>query len=62
MLYEHTHGGNLNKAARKYGLPVKELTDFSANINPLGPSRKLLSAISKNLNLISVYQIGRAHV
>lgn len=55
MLYEHTHGGNLNKAARKYGLPVKELTDFSANINPLGPSRKLLSAISKNLNLISVY-------
>lgn len=55
MLFEHTHGGNLNKAARKYGLPVKDITDFSANINPLGPSRKLLSAISKNLDLISAY-------
>jgi threonine-phosphate decarboxylase len=54
-LFTHTHGGNLNKAARKYGLPVKDLTDFSANINPLGPSRKLLSAISNNLDLISSY-------
>lgn len=55
MLFEHTHGGNLHKAARKYGLPVKDITDFSANINPLGPSRKLLSAISKNLDLIARY-------
>jgi threonine-phosphate decarboxylase len=45
----------VTKAARKYGLPVKDITDFSANINPLGPSRKLLSAITKNLDLISSY-------
>jgi len=43
------------KAAWKYGLPVKSITDFSANINPLGPSRKLLSALSNNLDLISSY-------
>ncbi|HBC92133.1 MAG TPA: threonine-phosphate decarboxylase [Pelotomaculum sp.] len=55
MPLEHTHGGNLNKDARKYGLQVKDITDFSANINPLGPSRKALSAISKNLDLISAY-------
>lgn len=55
MLFEHTHGGNLHKAARKYGMPVKDITDFSASINPLGPSRKLLSTISQNLDLISIY-------
>lgn len=55
MLLEHIHGGNLTQAARKYGLPVKDITDFSANINPLGPSRKLLSAVTENLQLISSY-------
>lgn len=54
-MLKHTHGGNVTKAARKYELPLKDITDFSANINPLGPSRKLLSSITKNLDLLSNY-------
>jgi len=52
---EHIHGGNVNLASRRYNLPVHELLDFSANINPLGPSPKSVSAIIDNLGLISSY-------
>jgi cobyric acid synthase CobQ/L-threonine-O-3-phosphate decarboxylase len=34
---EFKHGGNLWKLARTTGRPMKELLDFSANINPMGP-------------------------
>ncbi len=52
---EHIHGGNITRASMKYGLPKEEIIDFSANINPLGPSEKVVSAVSNNLNLISSY-------
>lgn len=32
------HGGNVYEAARQTGRPLRELVDFSASINPLGPS------------------------
>lgn len=32
-----THGGNVELLAPQYGLEVKDLLDFSANINPYGP-------------------------
>jgi threonine-phosphate decarboxylase len=52
---EHIHGGNINLASRKYNLPVHKLLDFSANINPLGPSPKSITAVMDNLSLINSY-------
>ncbi len=52
---EHIHGGNISLASRKYHLPPHELLDFSANINPLGPSPKSIAAVVENLGLISSY-------
>lgn len=44
------HGG------KHYVRNIKgDIIDFSTNVNPLGPSRKVLSTIKKNLNLISAY-------
>jgi threonine-phosphate decarboxylase len=42
---QHIHGGNLRAAAAKYGLNPAEIIDFSANINPLGPSPQVEKAI-----------------
>lgn len=52
---EHIHGGNLTRASKKYGLPKENIIDFSANINPLGPSREVIAALVNNLNMISSY-------
>jgi threonine-phosphate decarboxylase len=52
---EHIHGGNLTRASKKYGLPKENIIDFSANINPLGPSREVVAALVNNLGLISSY-------
>jgi threonine-phosphate decarboxylase len=54
-LLEHIHGGNVARASLKYGIPEEELVDFSANINPLGPSRRINDAIKNKLGLISSY-------
>ncbi|NLJ76250.1 MAG: threonine-phosphate decarboxylase [Peptococcaceae bacterium] len=45
----HIHGGNITLAAKKYGLPQEKIIDFSANINPLGPSERIFQAITSNL-------------
>ncbi|MFX4260816.1 threonine-phosphate decarboxylase CobD [Pelotomaculum propionicicum] len=52
---EHIHGGNITLASRKYGLPKEKIIDFSANINPLGPSKKIYDAITSNLDAIVNY-------
>lgn len=39
------HGGNVYAAARESGWRLHQLIDFSASINPLGPSRRALQAI-----------------
>jgi threonine-phosphate decarboxylase len=44
---ENAHGGNIYEVAGEYGVDWRELTDFSANINPLGLSpllKELLAA------------------
>jgi threonine-phosphate decarboxylase len=41
------HGGQLRQIATRYGLPVKLLTDFSANINPDGPPSSVLTAMRR---------------
>lgn len=52
---EYLHGGNLAGAAREYGIAPEEFLDFSASINPLGPSQLALQSIRDNLWRISHY-------
>lgn len=49
------HGGNLKEAARTYGLKEEEFVDFSANINPLGPSPHVWDALNTALPKIVHY-------
>jgi threonine-phosphate decarboxylase len=43
------HGGQLRQIAARYGIPVEQLLDFSANINPDGPPQSVLTAIRRSL-------------
>lgn len=52
---KYSHGGNIREAIEKFNLPSKEIVDFSANINPLGPSPKVKAVIKNNLEQISHY-------
>lgn len=52
---EEVHGGNVAEVTRLYGLDPRKLIDFSANINPLGPSPLALKSIIRNLDGISRY-------
>jgi threonine-phosphate decarboxylase len=49
------HGGQVFAAARRRGVPVTSILDFSANINPLGPSPKALRRLRRDLPLIRFY-------
>ncbi len=49
------HGGNVWKESARLGLGVDELIDFSASINPLGPSPRALEAIRDNLLWVKHY-------
>jgi threonine-phosphate decarboxylase len=46
----YEHGGNPYSLEQSTGVPLDSVADFSANINPLGPSPKGLSAIMAALN------------
>lgn len=50
-----SHGGRVWQIALETGRDPKELLDFSANINPLGPSPKAISAIRENLWRLPYY-------
>jgi threonine-phosphate decarboxylase len=52
---ERRHGGEVFAAARLQGVPLKQILDFSANINPLGPSPKALQRLRRDLPLIRFY-------
>ncbi len=49
------HGGNVHAVARERGRRLDRLVDFSASINPLGPSPDVLQAIKAGLPLIVHY-------
>lgn len=49
------HGGDVWKPVRKYGLRCEAILDFSANVNPLGPSQKAIEAIKNSLWQIPFY-------
>ena len=49
------HGGNIFQFAHEQQIEPYEVIDFSANINPLGPSQRGLSALEAQLRYISHY-------
>jgi adenosylcobyric acid synthase len=51
----YAHGGNIWKLAERAGVRPEELTDFSANINPLGPPSWLPEAVADALAQVSHY-------
>lgn len=44
------HGGQLRQIADHFGIPISELFDFSANINPDGPPPAVLSCLREALD------------
>jgi threonine-phosphate decarboxylase len=50
-----THGGNVFEAARGLGCDWREILDFSASINPLGPSPEVPNAIVAAMDEIAHY-------
>jgi threonine-phosphate decarboxylase len=49
------HGGNVWAASKKWGIDPGNFLDYSANINPLGPSLKAVQAIKDNLGSLEHY-------
>ena len=49
------HGGRALMFAREHNLDYREVLDFSASINPLGPSPKAVEAIRQGIDLVGVY-------
>ena len=52
---KNTHGGNIYKVAAAHNIAPQDITDFSANINPLGMSPKGQAALTAHLNEIIHY-------
>jgi threonine-phosphate decarboxylase len=50
-----THGGNVYKAAQQQRVPVEQIIDFSASINPLGPPAAVFRAIRAAVKQIVHY-------
>jgi len=57
----HDHGGNVFALARSLGVPPEELTDFSANINPLGPAPGVREALAASFDRIVHYPDRQAY-
>ncbi|MGH9959434.1 MAG: hypothetical protein ACREBC_20295, partial [Pyrinomonadaceae bacterium] len=43
------HGGRVFEAARRWNVDPAAVIDFSSNINPLGPSQHVLTAIESSM-------------
>jgi threonine-phosphate decarboxylase len=50
-----THGGNLFAVAREHGWDWRDVLDFSASINPLGPAPGVRQAICQAIDRIAHY-------
>lgn len=48
------HGGQLRQISKSFGIPVAELLDFSANINPSGPPPSVLSTLRACLDDLTI--------
>lgn len=52
---DHFHGSDLEKIEQVFGIPKEEIVSYSANVNPLGISRKLRDVLSEHLDAITRY-------
>ncbi|MEY8516956.1 threonine-phosphate decarboxylase [Lachnospiraceae bacterium 29-84] len=52
---DHFHGSDLEKIEQIYHIKKEEITSFSANVNPLGISPSLRSALAGKIDVISSY-------
>lgn len=49
------HGGELRVFSEKFGIPEREILDFSSNINPLGPPESVKKIFPETLNELPYY-------
>ena len=49
------HGSDIEKICEYYHLNKEDITNFGANVNPLGLSEKVKRAIAGHLDLLSSY-------
>ncbi len=49
------HGADVLEAAEEAGLKCEDIVDFSSNVNPLGPSEKVIEAIKGSFGQIQNY-------
>ena len=54
-MIDRTHGGNIAEFIERYHISQDKIIDFSANINPLGLSKKVKEVILKNVNTLVHY-------
>lgn len=52
---DHFHGSDLEKIEAIYGIKKEEIVSFSANVNPLGVSPMLRTALSEQIDAITTY-------
>lgn len=52
---DHFHGSDLEKIEAVYGIRKEEITSFSANVNPLGISPKMRTALVEHIDCITSY-------
>ena len=52
---EHFHGSDLEKVEDIYGIAKDKVTNFAANVSPLGISPKLRARLSDQIDVISSY-------
>ena len=57
----HAHGGNIYQAARERGCRPNDILDFSASINPLGPSLRAIRVLRQGLWAVRHYPDPDAH-
>lgn len=57
----HAHGGNIYHAAREQGCEPTDMLDFSASINPLGPSLRAIRALQQGLWAVRHYPDPDVH-
>ena len=55
VLTRPIHGGNLDWAVSHVNCPLKDIVDFSASINPLGPPPSAIAAINSGISQLKHY-------
>lgn len=49
------HGGELRAFSEKFGIPERDILDFSSNINPWGPTPSVLEAYEQSRDQLRLY-------